>query len=176
MTDPVNNILTRYSDDVSFRALLSTLGVSENERTQFTEDRFTSMSLLVKNFSYDVGSFKSYLQTLNKTFANTITARSVYFNPIYTNRLLGVLYYFTQAINTFHMIPDISSIDLDPADKLGSQYPISLRKNDITEEKRLVKLPSLTGSNNWRAFKDKLLLELSTMKSTCGMYHIRIHF
>ena len=32
-----------------------------------------------------------------------------------------------------------------------------------------MKLPTLTGSNNWRAFKDKLLLKLSTMKSTRGI-------
>ena len=127
------------------------------------------MSLLVKHFSYDIGSFKSYLRNLNKTFANAPNARRIYFNPICTNRLLGVLYYFTQAINTFHTVPDISSIDQDMADELGSQYLASLRKYDVTEEQELVKLPSLTGSTNWRTFKDKLHLKLSTMKSTRGI-------
>ena len=169
MAAPVDTILTRYSNDVSFTALLTTLGVGTNERDQFTTDGFTNMSLLVKHFSYDVGSFKSHLQILNKTFANAVTARRMYFNPICTNRLLGVLYYFTQAINTFHTIPDISSIDQDMADDLGSQYLSSLRKHYVTEEGGLVKLPSLTGSSNWRAFKDKLLLKLSTMKSTRGI-------
>ena len=165
----VDTILTRYSNDVSFTALLTTLGVGGNERAQFTTDGFTSMSLLVKHFSYDIGSFKSHLQTLNKTFANAVIARRMYFNPICTNRLIGVLYYFTQAINTFHTIPDISSIDQDVADELGSQYLSSLRKHDLTEEGGLVKLPPLTGSANWRAFKEKLLLKLSTMKSTRGI-------
>ena len=127
------------------------------------------MSLLVNNFSYDIGSFKSHLRNLNKTFANAAFAGRMYFNPICTNRLLGVLYYFTQAINTFHTIPDISSIDQDMADELRSQYLASLRKYDVTEEQELVKLHSLTGSTNWRAFKDKVLLRLCTMKSTRGI-------
>ena len=169
MTDPVSTILARYSDDNSFTALLTTLGVGENKRTQFITDRFSSMSLLVKHFSYDVGLFKSHLQTLNKTFVDAVTARRMYFNPICTNRILGVLYYFTQATNTFHTFPDISSIEQDLADELGSQYLLSLRKYDVTEEGGLVKLPSLTGSNNWRTFKDKLLLKLTTMKSTRGI-------
>ena len=79
----VDTILTRYSNDVSFTSLLTTLGLGANERSQFTTDGFTSMSLLVKHFCYDVGSFKSHLQNLNKTFANSSTlARRMYFNPI----------------------------------------------------------------------------------------------
>ena len=170
MTDTVNTGLTCYSNDDSFTELLTTLGVGENGRTQFITDGFTSMSLLVEYFSYDVGLFKSHLKTLNKTFANAVTVRRVYFNPICTNRLLGVLYYFTQAVNTFHTIPDIGSINRDLANELGSQYLLSLRKHDVTEEGGLVKIPSLTGSNHWRSFKDKLFLKLSTMKSTPVSY------
>ena len=118
MTDPVNTILARYSDNDSLTELLTTLGASENKRIQLTTSVFTSISLLVKHFSYDVGSFKSHLQTLNKTFANAVTARRMYFNLICTKPLSGVLYYFTQAGNTFHTIPDISSIDQDLADEL----------------------------------------------------------
>ena len=122
MTDPVNNILTRYSDDVSFRALLSTLGVSENERTQFTEDRFTSMSLLVKNFSYDVGSFKSYLQTLNKTFANTITARSVYFNPDSGTPIILSLY----CNNSIKSVAILSAMNSGPKVEVSIVFCLSL--------------------------------------------------
>ena len=120
MTDPVNTVLTHYSNNNSFTEFLTTIGVGENERAQFKTDGFTSMSLLVKHFSYNVGSFKSHLQTLSKISVNAVTARRMYFNPICTNRILGVLYYFTQAINTFHTIPYISSIDQDLADELGS--------------------------------------------------------
>ena len=169
MVPPSSTILTRYSSNASSTTLLTNLGIDGNERDQFATDGFENMSLLVKHFSYEIGSFKSHLRNLNKTFANAPNARRMYFNPICTNRLLGVLYYFTQAINTFHTVPDISSIDQDMADELGSQYLASLRKYDVTEEQGIVKLPSLTGSTNWRAFKDKLLLKLSTMKSTRGI-------
>ena len=113
----VTPILTQYSSDVSFKYLLTILGVAAKERSQFTSDRFTSMSLLVKYFAYDVRSIKSHLHALNKTFANTFTARMIYFNLICTNFLVGVLYYFTQAINTFHTILNIDTIDQDMADK-----------------------------------------------------------
>ena len=148
MAPPSSTILTRYSSNTSFTTLLTNLGIDGNERDQFATDGFENMSLLVKHFPYEIGSFKSHLRNLNKTFANAPNARRMYFNPICTNRLLGVLYYFTQAINTLHTVPDISSIDQDMADELGSQYLASLRKYDVTEEQGIVKLPSLTGSTN----------------------------
>ena len=121
MASPVHTILTRYSSNASFTTLLTNLGIDENERGQFTTNGFNNMFLLVKHFSYDIGSFQSHLRNLNKTFANAAFARRMYFNPICTNRLLCVLYYFTQIINTFHTVPGISSIDQDMADELRSQ-------------------------------------------------------
>ena len=126
--------------------------------------------MLVKRFSsYNIASFNSHLQSLNKTFANAAMLRRVYFNHIQMNRLLGVLYYFNQAVNTFHTIPDIVEVTADIADELGSNYLSSLRKIEAPEDGNLVKLPSLTGSGNWRAFKEELILKLSTMKSTRGI-------
>ena len=164
-----NPILARYTSDDNFEDLLNRLGLGVNERQQFITDGFTNISLLVKHFSYDVASFKSHLQGLNKTFANAAQARRMYFNPIQINRLLGVLHYFTQSVNTFHTIPDIDQVTADIADDLGSNYLSSLRKIEVPEDGNSVKLPSLTGSGNWRAFKEKLILKLSTMKSTRGI-------
>ena len=90
-----STILTRYSSNASFTTLLTNLGIDGNERDQFATDGFENMSLLVNHFSYEIGSFKSHLRNLNKTFANAPNARRMYFNPICANRLLGVLYYFT---------------------------------------------------------------------------------
>ena len=50
MADTVDTILTCYSYDVIFTALLTTLEIGVNERSQFTTDGFTSMYLLVKHF------------------------------------------------------------------------------------------------------------------------------
>ena len=164
----VNPILTRFTDNGQFEDLLDRVGLGINEKAQFTTDGFTDISLLVKHFSYDVKAFKSHLQSLNKTFANAALARRMYFNPIQMNRLLGILNYFNHSINTFHTIPDILLVTSDLADTLGSEYVSTLRKNDIPDDIASIKLPSLTGSGNWRAFKDKLHLKLSMMKSTRG--------
>ena len=164
----VNPILTRFTDNGQFEDLLDRVGLGINEKAQFTTDGFTDISLLVKHFSYDVKAFKSHLQSLNKTFANAALARRMYFNLIQMNRLLGILNYFNHSINTFHTIPDISLVTSDLADTLGSEYVSTLRKNDIPDDIASIKLPSLTGSGNGRAFKDKLHLKLSMMKSTRG--------
>ena len=112
-----NPILTRFTADDNFEDLLDRLGLGANEMQQFITDGFTNISLLVKHFSYDVASFKAHLQSLNKTFANAATAaRRMYFNPIQINRLLGILYYFNQSVNTFHTIPDIDRVTSDIAD------------------------------------------------------------
>ena len=68
-----------------------------------------------------------------------------------------------------YTIPDIDHVTADIADELGSNYLSSLRKIEAPEDGNLVKLPSLTGSGNWRAFKEKIILKLSTMKSTRGI-------
>ena len=143
---------------------------------QFITDGFTNISLLVKHFSYDVASFKTHLQSLNKTFANAATAaRRMYFNPIQINRLLGILYYFNQSVNTFHTIPDIDRVTSDIADELGSNYLSPQRKLEAPEDgSNLVKLPSLTGSGNWRAFKEKTNLETEHYEEYSG-YFARIH-
>jgi len=86
----INPILTRFTTDASFGDLLTRLGLGANEKQQFITDGFTNISLLVKHFSYDVASFKSHLQNLNKTFANAAAVRRMYFNPIQMKRLLGV--------------------------------------------------------------------------------------
>ena len=78
----------------------------------------------------------------------------MYFNPIQINRLLDILYYFNQSVNTFHTILDIDHVTSDIADELGSNYLSFLRKIEAPEDGNLVKLPSLTGSGNWRAFKE----------------------
>jgi len=85
------------------------------------------------------------------------------------NRLLGVLYYFIQSVNTFHTIPDIDHVTADIADELRSNYLSSLRNIEAPDYGDLVKLPSLTGSGNWRAIREKLILKLSTMRSTRGI-------
>ena len=165
----IPTILSKYTSEPDFTQFLTNVGVGAPESAHLITDGFTNMSMLVKHFSYDIGAFKSHLQALNKTFVNAGNARRIYYNPIIINRLVGILYYFSQAVNTFHTIPNMDEVDQDMADNLGTHYMASLRKADDTDDSSNVKLPSLLGSSNWRAFKDKLLLKLGTMKSTRGI-------
>ena len=94
-----------------------------NERDQFITAGGINSSLLINHFSYDIASYKTHIKSLNKTFVNVRTAeRRMYYNPIQSNHLLGVLYYFNQAISTFHTL-----VIADLVGKLGSEYQVPLR-------------------------------------------------
>ena len=80
------------------------------------------MSLLTKNFTYNVKKFKDHLSTLKKSLASANGNRRVYFNSITMNCLLGVLYYFGHAFNTYYMIPNIDEVDDNLADLHGKRY------------------------------------------------------
>ena len=112
-------ITARYTEDASFELLLIRLSLGANEIDQIQTDEFTSMTLLVKYFAYDVKGFKEHLTSLNKSFAYATQTRRVYFNPIIMNILLGVLHYFDQAVHIFHTTPDINEVDVSLADLFG---------------------------------------------------------
>ena len=162
-------ITDRYSEDASFELLLIRLGLGANEIARINTDGFTNMSLLVKHFTYDVKGFKDHLSSLNKSLASATGVRRVYFNPIMTNRLLGVLYYFSHAYHTYHTIPNIDEVDDEMADLHGKWYFASLRTKLDDEEAVSIKIPELTGANNWRDFKEKFILKLSTIIGTRGI-------
>lgn len=162
-------ITARYSEDASFELLLNRLSLGPNEINRIQNDGFTDMSLLVDHFAYDVKGFKDHLTSLNKSFASATAARRVYFNPIMMNRLLGILHYFDQAIHTYHTIPDIDALDVDLANQFGKQYQSSHRSKLDDEEEVAIKIPDLTGATNWREFKEKFILKLSTIKGTRGI-------
>ena len=82
------------------------------------------------------------------------------------NRLLGVLYYFRHAYHTYHTILDIDRVDDDHDDFHGKLYFTSLCTKLDDEEAVLIKIPELTGANNCRYFKEKLVLKLSTIIGT----------
>ena len=155
-------IINRYRNSNRLDSMLTTIACQQNEAARFRIDGFTSMESLVKNYTYNTGAFKTHLNALNKTFGSHATT-PIYYNPILINRLLGILYHFDQAVNTFHQVPDIGSIDIRTADELSRKYADSLIVED-DEDELDIKVPKLDGSTNWRSFKDKLMLKLATTK------------
>ena len=152
-----------YRSEPRFNAILTRIGCGINERTRLTTDGFTTMESVVRAYTYKTDSFKSHLHSLNKAFAGHPN-NPIYFTPVVIRRLLGILFHFDQAANTFHSLPDLNGIDADTADTLSESYADAILDESDDDDASEVKLPKLEGSSNWRLFKDKLKLKLSATK------------
>ena len=96
-----------YADNNALRVMLDVIGIESHQRNRLVDDGFTSMKNIVDLHSNDVDGFKKYLTNLNKTFASSTNENlRIYFSPVDISRLVGVVYYFNHAINTFHRLPD----------------------------------------------------------------------
>lgn len=156
--------LTRYRNQNSFTLMLTRIGCGRNESERLVNDGINTMQAVVNLYTYNTKGFKTHLNFLNKSFGNNV-ANPVYFTPIVITRLLGILYHFDQAVHTFHSVPEINHINAARADELSRFYSDSILLNDDDDDLD-VKVPKLEGNTNWRAFKDKFVLKLSTMYGT----------
>ena len=92
-------ISDRFQSTVSFTDMLTRIGFTAAERTQFNIDGFTTMEILLLQFKGDVKGFMSYVENLNKTFVAASTANlRVYYNPLKLKRIIVVVHYFDQAL------------------------------------------------------------------------------
>jgi len=76
------------------------------------------------------------------------------------SRLLGVLYFIDQSVNTYHIVPYINEIDLHVSKDYVNIYCVILNKENRANQEGGVTVPKLNGASNWRDFKDKLILKL----------------
>ena len=98
--------LQLYQDNNAFRVMLDAIGVDLDQRNHLSNDGFDSMKAIIDLHSNDVEGFKKCLTNPNKTFASSTNEQlRVYFSPVNTSRLVGVLYYFTSILQS---IPSIS--------------------------------------------------------------------
>jgi len=105
--------------------------------------------------SNDVDGFKKYLTNLNKTFASSTNEDlRNYFSPVDISRLVGVVYCYNHAINTFHRLPDLLLIDVEIATKSSLHYRELDKERD--DDDSLVEIPKLSGSSDWITFRDKI--------------------
>lgn len=87
-----------------------------------------------------------------------------------TNCILCILDYFDKAVHAHHMISDIDEVDDDLADLFGKIYQSSLSSQLDNKEEVAINIPDLTVANSWCDFKEKFILNLSTVKGTRGNY------
>ena len=120
-------VTIQYLEDSSFEIFLTRLSIGANQINRIQEDGFTSMNLIVAHFSHNIKGVKDHLSSLKKSLASTTITIRVYFNPIVTNCLLGIMCYFNQASHTYHTIPRIDEVGNDVADLFSKNYQASVR-------------------------------------------------
>ena len=64
----MGTIAERYEDDATFTELLTRINIPVRERNKLVNDGFTSLRLLVDQYSSDIKEISVYLKDLNKTF------------------------------------------------------------------------------------------------------------
>ena len=153
-----------YAHETAFRVLLFNSGVTRvANRTHIVNDGFGSIKDVIDNHSNDVEGFHSYLKNANKTFASSqIDELRRYYAPVTISRLIGIVHYFNQCINTYHMVPDMSFITPEATTTLSTQYrqfKESVKKENDTDDE--IDIPELKGSTNWVDFRDKFTTKLS---------------
>ena len=62
------------------------------------------------------------------------------------------------------MVPDINEIDLQVSNTYADAYCSILNKRIHNKDEEDFIVPKLNGTSNWRDFKEKLILKLSTNK------------
>ena len=102
------SITQRYSHLMGIVIMMDLAGVKQRERLHIVNDGFDSIQTLVEHYANDIKGFKSYLESLNKAFASArVATDKVYFTPPVMSKFVGAVHYFNQAVNTYHMIPDV---------------------------------------------------------------------
>ena len=155
--------VARFNSQARFTALLTRIGCNANERSHLIDDGFNTLKQLVASYTYDTPLLKAHFVSLNKAFAGHATT-PCYFTPLIIRRLLGIHALFDQSVNTFHQMPNLDAITAAVADELAESYSDSVLEPDDDDKVSNMKLPKLEGSSNWRDFKDKFTLKLSSIK------------
>ena len=104
------------NNETALRSLMNTINIGKKERDHVIEDGHMSMKEILSRHANDVDSFPQYLNSLNETSASSGTVRlRMCLSPVAIQRFTGILHYFNQSINTFHVIPNILNITTESA-------------------------------------------------------------
>ena len=85
-------ITARYDNNPTFVRLLNRIGIPTRERNKLINDGFTTLKLLVDQYSADVNELTKYLKDLNKTFGSSSAALRINFTPFLISRIVGLAF------------------------------------------------------------------------------------
>ena len=116
------SITDRYDDNTTFISLLTRIGIPLKERNKLINDGFTTLKLLVNQYSADISELTKYLKDLNKTFGSSTTTLRVNFTPFLISRIIGLTFYYTFCVKSLHTIPDPDMIDTEDVIRYNTFY------------------------------------------------------
>ena len=81
------------------------------DRNRFVTDEFTTIEIFSLQYKGNAEKFKSYIESLHKTFTAVNNAGRRAYNNLITFRCIAVaVHYYDQALHSYNTIPDIGLI------------------------------------------------------------------
>ena len=111
----MGTIAERYEDDTTFTYLSTRIQIPVREKNKLVNDGFTSLDLLVDQYSSDINEVSVYLKDLNKTFGArpTTSGQQVNYTPFIISRIVGLTFYYAFCVKALHTIPDPDLIETE---------------------------------------------------------------
>ena len=157
------SITDRYDNNATFISLLTRIGIPTRERNKLVNDGFTTLKLLVNQYSADISELTKYLKDLNETFGSSTTTLRVNFTPFLISRIIGLTFYYTFCVKSLHTIPDPDLVDTDNVVNYYMFYnhEFKMMKENEDDEETSLKIPELIDHHKWLKFRDALTEKLS---------------
>ena len=163
------NITERYISPMCMLCILDTLGCGPKERFRLLHDGFDTLESLVNHYGENVDDFRKHLITSNKNWvSHTQTMMRAFFNPVVTNKLVGMLHYLHTTVQLFHCIPDVMQITAERASTYGNLFNTS-KATDADDETDNVDIPDFHDAKGWMSFKENFILLLGLTKGIRGI-------
>ena len=160
----------RYEHAMGLIHIFETIGLGNSQRVRLIDDGLSTIQDLIHQYGYDIKSFSSYLQNLNKTFATSAAATRVYYSPPEISQLCGGLFYFNHCVNSLHIVPDVLQVDSDFLQDNYDHYKqlIADQDND-DDDAEDIDLPKLKGHENWVQWRDAFIAHLGMTIGSRGI-------
>ena len=161
----MGTIAERYEDDTTFTDLLTRIQIPVREKNKLVNDGFTSLDLLVDQYSSDINEVSVYLKHLNKTFGArpATSGQQVNYTPFIISRIVGLTFYYAFCVKALHTIPDPDLIETEHVMEYYKFYKQVFKPlEDIEEDEDTTpKIPELSDHHKWIKFRDSFKEKLS---------------